>query len=236
MGFYDCRCMVTGVSLKGADASLVLLQATGSMHSPIALAIKGAYNRLGAIDMIEEDVNTRLVLEFFLGELRSGRFAIEEEYLRARGYYPFRSIEALLQAFERNINDNSHAAVLDGQPVVFALISRVIWDTIARASPLPRQRVQTALRKSFEANAVAERIYSDSSDALSEHVRELAAVRALLADHRITWAPPSNPAQDYTDDTRQYLAEARRSFADSPVILAGLHEYEREVADLLQGD
>jgi len=116
--------MITGVSLKGADAVLVPLQRRCGVYSPIALAIKGNYNRLGSIDGTEEDANSRLVLEFFQAELQTGSFEVEEEYLSACGYYPISTIETLLQAFERNINDNPRAAVLSGLPIIFALISR----------------------------------------------------------------------------------------------------------------
>jgi len=34
------------------------------------LALKGSYDRYGAIDGIEQDENAALVLEFFLGKLR----------------------------------------------------------------------------------------------------------------------------------------------------------------------
>ena len=85
MGLYDCRCMISGVSLKGADAVLVPLQRPHGDYVPIALAVKGNYNRLGSIDGIEEDANTRLVLGFFQAGLRTGAFAVDEEYLRALG-------------------------------------------------------------------------------------------------------------------------------------------------------
>ena len=114
MGLYDCRCMITGVSLKGADAVLVTLQRPCGDYFPIALAIKGNDNRLGSIDGIEEDTNSRLVLEFFQAELQTGEFVVDEEYSRARRYYPISTIETLLQAFERNINDNPRAALLVG--------------------------------------------------------------------------------------------------------------------------
>src|SRR5262252_9175675 len=77
VGFYDCRCMVTGVSLKGSDAAAVLLQKAAGVYRPIALAMKGNYNRLGTIDHISEDANTRLVLKFFLAKL-GGAFVIDE--------------------------------------------------------------------------------------------------------------------------------------------------------------
>lgn len=135
-----------------------------------------------------------------------------------------------------NVTASSSRRPVDPWRGVFALVSRVVWETIARASPRLRKPVQAVLREAFEGNSVAEQIYSGSPDALSEHVRELAAVKALLANCGIAWAPPSDPGQDYADDMRQYLGEARRSFATSPVVLAALREYEREVADLLHGD
>jgi hypothetical protein len=39
VGFYDQRCMVTGVSLKGARTVLVLPGRTGDAHYPIALPV-----------------------------------------------------------------------------------------------------------------------------------------------------------------------------------------------------
>src|SRR4051794_22109502 len=50
MGFYDCRCAVTGVGLKGADAVLVLLQEDAGRYRPMALGMAGHYNRAGAVD------------------------------------------------------------------------------------------------------------------------------------------------------------------------------------------
>jgi hypothetical protein len=75
MGFYDRKCMVTGVSLKGADAALVLLHQSFDNYVPLALAVKGNYNRFGSIDGIEEDANTQSILQFFQESLRSGAFA-----------------------------------------------------------------------------------------------------------------------------------------------------------------
>lgn len=114
MGLFDCRCMITGVSLKGAKAALVLLQQSADQSRPFALAIKGNYNRLGSIDGIDEDSNTQLVLRFFLASLRSGTFAVDEDDLRGHRCFPIRTIEDLLQGFERNMNESSGAAVLKG--------------------------------------------------------------------------------------------------------------------------
>src|SRR5262245_5127252 len=130
MGFYDCRCMVTGVSLKGVDASLVLLNKSADQYRPFALAIRGNYNRLGSIDGIKEDANSRLVLGYFLNALGAGSFTVDEQYLRLCECFPIRTIEQLLQGFERNMNDGPGHAVLDGQSVEFALIVQAVWDGI----------------------------------------------------------------------------------------------------------
>src|ERR1700722_14596538 len=105
MGFYDCRCMATGVSLKGADAALVLLEPLAVGYTPTALAFKGNYDRLGSIDGVKEDANTRLVLRYFLDVLLSRAFTVDEEYLAVSKRFPIRTIEDLLFGFERNMND-----------------------------------------------------------------------------------------------------------------------------------
>jgi hypothetical protein len=73
MGFYDCRCMVTGLTLEG-DATLVVLRQAGDAYQPITLGIAGSYDRYGSIDGVEEDVNTGLVFSYFLDRRRDGRF------------------------------------------------------------------------------------------------------------------------------------------------------------------
>ena len=40
----------------------------------------------------------------------------------------------------------------------------------------------------------------------------------------------------YPEEMRQYLAEARQSFADSTTTMVALRRYEEEVAELLEDD
>src|SRR5215468_6514390 len=109
MGFYDERCMVTGISLKGAGgAALVLLDRDGDAYRPIALAIKGAYNRLGSIDGIDEDENTELVLGYFREKLRSGELLIDPV---EAGGDQINDIEHLLGLCERNVTVEADAVV-----------------------------------------------------------------------------------------------------------------------------
>jgi hypothetical protein len=233
MGFFDCRCMATGVSLKGADAALVLLQHLSDQYVPLVLAIKGNYNRLGSIDGIGEDANTRLVLRFFLDSMRSGSFTVEEEYLRGHRCFPIRTIDDLLQGFERNMNDGPGQAVLDGQSVEFSLIARAVWDTIAQLAPRSIDSALTAFERLFRSSPVASAIYTGSLDAVSEHVGEFAAVDSFLASRALPWRPTTCAGQDYPEEMRNYLDEAKQAFSDSPTILAALQRYEHEVGDLL---
>jgi len=214
MGFYDCRCMATSVSLKGADAALVLLQQVAGEHVPISLAIKGNYNRLGSIDGIVEDANTRLVLRFFLDSLRSGAFRVDEAYLAGHGCFPIRTIEDLLQVCERNMNDGPGHAVLHDEPVVFSLVARAVWDTIAKAAP-PDGPVSAVFQRLLGVSPVGAAVYAGSLEQVTGHIGELAAVDTFLKGRGLAWRPTEAGGQDYAEEMQQYLAEARQIFADS---------------------
>ena len=233
MGFYDCRCVITGVSLKGAEAALVLLHQSSDQYVPQALAVKGNYNRLGSIDGIDVDANTHSLLRFFQESLRSGAFTADEEYLRGHGCFPIQTIEDLLQGFERNMNDGEGIAVLNGQSVVFALIARAVWDTIAETAPTPVEPALTSFKRLFKASPVGLEIYAESVEAVSKHIGELAAVDSFLTGRGLSWRPSEATGQDYPEEMRQYLDEAREIFSDLPTILSALRRYEQEIGDLL---
>jgi hypothetical protein len=228
MGLYDCRCIITGVSLKGSDAALVPLQGLGGVWSPIACAIKGTYNRLGCIDGVEEDANAQAILVFFLHKLVSREFVVDVPYLRSHDYYPIRHVEHLLAAFERNINDNPEAAVLYGQPVVFALICRAVWDEIAQAS-MPSASSASAM-------ALPVNIYGDNLAPVAAHMHELWAVHDFLLRRKLSWQPADNPEQHYAREMMEFLVAAKRMFSDSPSVLNGLSQYEQAIADLLPAE
>jgi hypothetical protein len=227
MGFYDCRCMITGVSLKGADAALVLLQEAGETHHPIALPVKGAYNRLGCIDGIRQDANTALILKYFLDKLPRGEFVV------APGCLPVENLERLLAAFERNINDNSQTAVLSGRPVMFALISRAVWDAVASSAPPLSAPTATVFQRLFKGVRAAEGIYRGNVAAVAGHLQELAGVHQFLAGRGLTWRPAEGASQHSSGEMRAYLEAARQAFRDAPVVLKGLRAYETEVAKSL---
>jgi hypothetical protein len=225
--------MITGVSLKGAHAALVLLQQAGEVYHPIALAAQGAYNRLGSIDGIQEDANTALILKYFLERGQRGEFVVDQDYLRACHCFPIENMERLLAAFERNINDNPEAAVLNGRPVVFALIALAVWGAIASSAPPPSGPTSTVFQRLFKGVPAAEGIYRGNVAKVTGHLQELASVHGFLAGRGLTWRPAEDPSQHYRDDMRAYLEAARQAFRDSPAALQGLKDYETEVAELL---
>jgi|GEM_PF-2465125 len=235
MGFYDCRCAVTGVSLKGANTALVLLQQVADGYAPIALAVTGNYNRYGSIDMIDEDENTALVFAFFQSALRSGDLVVDEDYFRGRDYYPFKQPADVLQAVERNINDNSRAVLLNGVPVEFALVSSTVWDTIARAAP-PSDSPAVLFQRLFGVSPIATAIYANSLNTVAAHVQEFAAVDAFMRGRGLSWAPTEAGGQDYPEEMTEYLEEALRTFADSPIAQTALLNYSLEVEGLLEED
>ncbi len=232
MGFFDCRCMVTGVSLKGANATAVLLQKMARYH-PIALPITGNYDRFGSIDGVDEDDNTQLILKFFLDKLAIGEFVIDEPYW-SKDRYPISHIEDLLWGFERNTHDNQQTAVLNGKPVVFALICERVWSAIVGSETTKREPDSTRFDRVFKDVPVAEEIYRGNLEKVSDQLRELAAVSAFLNRLRIAWTPTKAGGQDFAEEIREYLTSARKQFRGSPAVLEGLDNYEREIADLFE--
>jgi hypothetical protein len=224
--------MITGVSLKGSEAALVLLQQHEEAYHPIALALTGQYDRLGSIDMIGEDDNTELILRYFLNQLRARAFVVREDYLRSHESFPIETVEHLLHGFERNMNDHSTAAVLNGQRIVFALCAATVWNEIARSAKAADDRA--TFDRLFGAAPVPREIYGERLSDVSQQLREFAAVSNFLAGRNIPWTPATDVSQHYGDDMREYLEEARASFHDAAFVLEGLKAYEREVSDLLE--
>ncbi len=72
VGFYDCTCMLTGVSVDHVGATAVILRRTAAGYEPVTLGIGGEYNGYGTIWSIDEGRNTELVYDFFATQSRTG--------------------------------------------------------------------------------------------------------------------------------------------------------------------
>lgn len=230
MGFYDYRCGLTGVSLNGADTVLVpLLEGAGGKLEPLALALKGNYNRLGAIDGIHDDPANALLVEFFVSRLKTGGFAVDQEYLQGYGHYPVDNLDALVGALERNVTDYPKAAMLNGKSVKYALFSQIIWRVVAQRSPARAATLEEVLPGSPMIH-----IYAGHLDELTAQVAELASMKALMHARGIPWTSPEDPSQHYAEEMNGYIVAARSKFADSPMVLEGLLIYEHEVGEQLR--
>jgi hypothetical protein len=79
-------------------------------------------------------------------------------------------------------------------------------------------------------------MYAASLEEVSEHIGELAAFDSFLRGRGLPWRPTTAGDQDYPEEMRQYLGEARRAFADSAAITAALRRYADEVEELLEDE
>ena len=213
--------MITGVSLRGVDAALVLLRRSGGGYFPISLAFFGESDRSGAIDVDEEDTNARLVTAYF-----ADRAVLRDQ--NGEPYGELDGIQGLVWCVERSSlwfldNDLPLTAVLDGDPVFFALVARPVWDALAAGREAE--------------DVVASEIYRGHEAELAQQFGQLAAVDAALPELGLRWAPGGEPDQRYPTDLGaqygfgEFLPEARKDYAGVPVINAALDEYERLIRD-----
>lgn len=230
--------MITGISLKGIDAVLVGLAPDGpGRYRPITLGIAGNYNRLGSIDAIENNLNTELVLAYFVDSVRDGRLFLDPSYEGQYGKPP-RDVECLLNYFERNVSESSEerpAAALSGQRIFSCLVARPIWDALAGSAP-DSGPPEISFARLFGASPIATEIYRDHIFSLTQQIHDLDKVHDFLAARGLAWLPQDEEeigAQHYGPEMREFLDTAKRDFADAPTIRAALDAYAAEVDDLL---
>lgn len=239
MGFYDAPCLITGVSLSYVEATAVLLRRTaGGDYCPMTLGIPGAYDGYGSLEFVEPDRNVAAVLAFFSEARRIGRFFAQDTTRDDGLSFGDGDIESLLYLVERTTTCcelyGGHcppSTVLDGDPVVMALIAQPVWDAIAVDGDAGDS---TMAGSAFGGGLdTATEIYGGGlREHLGKQLRELAAVSAFIAGHPpLRWAPPGEPNQGFfrghghqwgDDDRRGFLAVARKTFGENARLLAAL--------------
>jgi hypothetical protein len=188
MGSYHCVCMLTGVSLRPSEVVAVLLRKQDQSFSPIALPVFGDFDQEGGIDRTEEDAHTALLIEFFTAQLGAGRFAAAD-YSNDHLIWPERSadyfsvIDGLFGLIERNTTmwhfwgDGTKPYVtIDGDPVVFALLARPIWDAIVEAADQPTEADAALLDSAFGGDAIAHALYNDHLGEIAPALKAFAIV------------------------------------------------------------
>ncbi|WP_218021536.1 hypothetical protein [Nocardia acidivorans] len=232
--------MITGVSLSGIDATLVVLQCEGDGYRPITLGITGTYDRTGSIEGVRENLNTQLVLRYFVERHRDSRLFAENQINKGEQLTSDSDIEELLQLIERTnaaIGSDHHSAstVLDGAVIVFALIAQPVWDAIVDGAPTPERSADRQFQQLFGETSLAGEIYRGQLPNLATPLDQLSAVNDFVDAHGLRWVPPSEPSQRYPIDyggqhsyeIREFLDRAKRDYADDPAIQVGLAAYEQ---------
>ncbi|MCX4964026.1 hypothetical protein OHA98_04165 [Streptomyces sp. NBC_00654] len=242
MGFYDSRCAVTGISLRGTDAVAVGLMANEGGYRPVTLGITGNYNRLGSIDGIERDRNSDSVFEYFCRRAWSGDFVMAKQYADAYGDPPH-DIDSLLSYFERNVSDSSEerpAATLYGRRVFSVLIARPVWNALAAGEFAPGgDAPEVWFTEVFGDAREPGELYRGCLAEVARDIRALAAVNGFLGARGTGWSLPDEDeigGQHYAPEMREYLSEARTGFQDVPSVLRALDVYAEAAGELLEDD
>jgi hypothetical protein len=172
VGFHDCTCMVTGVSVDRVGATAVVLRRTATGYEPITLGISGEYNGYGTIWSIDEGRNTEMVYDFFAQQYRAGRFVAEDQ-TNDGDYELFtddEGIEELLAVIERTCscwerygNFCPPSTVLDGDVIVYAFIAQPIWDAVVEKASVETASTAPTLEADFHARSATTRRHARST-------------------------------------------------------------------------
>lgn len=238
MGFYDVNCAITSICLGPGAAVLVPLRKLGpEQYRPIGLPMKGEYDRLGAIDLDEPPtLNMALFAEYFSG--------LDEQrlQLRADSDPMDPTISGVVASLERNttvwLGDLraqgwESMMSLDGDPLVFALISPQVWDAIAAAAP-PAGAAGELLAELAVREPVLREIYGAHVDQVADEVRELVAVDRFLTARGLPWKTHVDGevdfgAQQSLEDLEWWLRWALEHHGGDPVLRVGLDAHAADV-------
>lgn len=217
MGLFDYRCMITGLSLKSSKTVLVLLEKTGDDYVPIALPVFGEYNRLGAIDSIHENQNTKTIFQFFQSKIHSGDVKVDWEEVYHNGEFlkKIDTIEHLFTAIERGVTMEYDCVTLNGKRIEYSLIDTNIWNEISRYN---LYKNDSALNYSDTWVLIYPETSVDSDDLIAQFNN----VRNFMHKNQIQWTPPNDAEQHYDEDVTDFLEEAKATFKDEPYIMSGI--------------
>lgn len=208
MGFYDLRCSISGLSLKGQRCRLVLLRSRGGAHEPVWTAISGRYNRLGSIDTGQGEAAE-------VAHLRGAMKGLLNEGRLASHWGPFADHQPLFELFEPNRN----RVTLDGDELRFTLIHYGIAPAaVDEVTTLDELKAWNALgmRELYDRAFEGLEPIAPFSDELGLHfrggARELLGLRRWHEQHG-PWKVPSEAGQHFEDDIARFINEARERLA-----------------------
>jgi len=240
VGFFDIKCVLTGVSVDFVGAVLVVLRCTPSGYEPISLGIPGDYDGTGSIFPEGDDRAVELFYDYLVQQHREGRFvvkpAVDGEVVDFPGEYGVQGpltyiMDSWLLAWPHDDDEPftpMPLATLDGDTVVYALIAQPVWDAIVAAGSAP-----ATLEAAFGDGTIPREIYGTHAAEVAPQLQALARITEFVRVHELRWAPPADPNQRYPshgdqwgeEENAELVTQARLDYRHSPAVLAGLDAY-----------
>lgn len=243
MGFYDANCAITSICLGAGEAVLVPLRRVGpERYRPIGLPMTGEYDRLGAIDLAEPPTPSMDLFAAYLAGLDEHRLRLRDDSAPMEP-----TVVGVVASLERNttvwlgdLREQGWESMmsLDGDPLVFALISRHVWEGIV-ADAAPDGAAGELLTEIAGEDPVLGDIYGRHVDQVAREVRELAAVDRFLAGRGLPWRTHVEGdvdfgAQQSLEDFQWWLRWAYEHHGADPVLRVGLDAHAADVAAWLR--
>lgn len=122
MSSRDYRCALSGVSLLGAEAALVLLERADESWLPASLPLFGIYDGQGTLTEMVEGPNAELLVERLESAMAAGRLSIDFDALGI-GAQDLQSLEMALGLVALSQVGGVDAVRFDERPLGFAVLS-----------------------------------------------------------------------------------------------------------------
>jgi len=209
MGFYDLRCALTGLSLRGQTCDTVLLRRREGRPQPIWGTIRGPYNRLGSIDDPPRHA----------AELAHLREAIERHVLSGRWVERGDTVSAADPFFER-FEPSRHVVQLDGDELSVRLVHHRIVQHLEREHAAPTASSEALFARVF---ARIEPFAPYAPLDLDAGLRRLEAIRAWLGAR--PFLPVRMPEQHTDDDVARSIRDAKKR---APALREAIEEAETQ--------
>jgi hypothetical protein len=223
VGCYDCRCSLTGLSLKASEAYAVLLEKRASVYVPSSFPIKGCYNRYGSIDFIEEDDNTDAILNYMTSSLQNENVSVVWDEFQFR---QFDTIEQVLQATERSTTQEYDCITVNGNRLTHSLICADIWDYLVAHFPRSSDNTDILQRSTF-----ASEMYKDQ---IARNWSSIRIVSDFMESANIAWTVPFDFTQHFSEEMNLFVDEAQERFKNFPIVNNAISQYKVNVSEFLE--
>ncbi len=239
MGLYDYRCLLTGISLQGANCVAIVLQRGDDGWQPASLPVRGFYGGYGTlhggyIDGERSDIASHVATSF-AEDLKDNVTTLEGD-----ADWAWRNSESslfgrMLEVVERTAT--GHGTVLfDGQSVAHTLIQTPVFDAISAQFSTETNEPTRELLQRVLPTPLGRRWYGDIAGfsrceiqaELRRGLLQIAAIAVWMRENGCTWSTPrvfTEPGEQHSLGTIiESFRAARSRFADVGWLRAPLEE------------